>query len=90
MFVIAFFFFLFLCLKRFNCLLTQLVFDRFWKHCPVEDSKFQQQTQQLSAKFPSFKEFYDAFLEKKSVELPKVSELGMAMVISEFKKINGA
>ncbi|ETO12161.1 hypothetical protein RFI_25217 [Reticulomyxa filosa] len=39
-----------------------------WKHCPVEDYKF-----------PSFKKFYGAF-----VELPKVSELGMAMVISEF------
>ncbi|ETO03458.1 hypothetical protein RFI_33949 [Reticulomyxa filosa] len=62
MFVIVFFFFIFLCLKRFNCLLTQLVLDRFWKHCPVEDSKFQQQ---LSAKFSSFKEFYDAFLEEK-------------------------
>ncbi|ETO06028.1 hypothetical protein RFI_31369, partial [Reticulomyxa filosa] len=54
----------------------------------MEDSKFQQQIQQLSAKLYSFKGCYDAFLEKKYVELSKVREL--VMVISEFKKINAA
>ncbi|ETN99173.1 hypothetical protein RFI_38308, partial [Reticulomyxa filosa] len=60
--------------EKINLLLDQL------SKILLTYDKFQQQTQQLSVKLHSFKEL----LEKKSVELLKISELDMVIVISEF------
>ncbi|ETO16546.1 hypothetical protein RFI_20793 [Reticulomyxa filosa] len=71
--------FCFLCLKCFNCLLTQLVFDRFWN---IARWKIPNSSNKHNNCLPNFlhpKNFW-----KKILELPKVRELNMAMVISEF------
>ncbi|ETO06649.1 hypothetical protein RFI_30743 [Reticulomyxa filosa] len=84
MFVITFFFhffFLFLCLKRFNYLLTQLLFDRLgniarWK-IPNSNNKHNN----YLPNFVHSSDIMTHFWKKKYVELPKVRELDVAMVI---------
>ncbi|ETO01410.1 hypothetical protein RFI_36030 [Reticulomyxa filosa] len=67
------------CQFCFNCLLTQLVFDRFWN---IARWKIPNSSNKHNNCLPNFlhpKNFW-----KKILELPKVRELNMAMVISEF------
>ncbi|ETO09891.1 hypothetical protein RFI_27488 [Reticulomyxa filosa] len=59
----------------------QIVFDRFGSIARWKITNSKQQIQQLSAKLPSFNEF----LDKKSVELLKISELCGVIVTSEFQ-----
>ncbi|ETO06010.1 hypothetical protein RFI_31385, partial [Reticulomyxa filosa] len=78
LFFFHFFFFFITLPEVFQLLVDTTCIRQILEHCPMEDSKFQQQTQQLSARFPSSKEL----LNKKSGITQR--ELDMAVVISEF------